>query len=238
MELLGLGLLLLFALAIIILWTRGVFARDLTQALKRVTQQEQALQEKADMLERGLTQMEREYQGKLKRADQETERALQEAKQQAANIRTVAMEEAKHRVRRMLLEAEQGKVQLRAEVEKELNGHAMRQACESLRTLLPAAQLAALHTSLMDELLAALTTIDVRPFRDAVQQLEINTANALTAAESDRMRQWAAQVFGAHVPLQAHVDTTLVAGGVVQIGPTIVDNSLWNRLSRNHLGQR
>jgi len=71
-----------------------------------------------------------------------------------------------------------------------------------------------------------------------VQQLESNTANALTAAESDRMRQWAAQVFGAHVPLQAHVDTTLVAGGVVQIGPTIVDNSLWNRLSRNHLGQR
>jgi len=231
MALVGLGILLVFALLVIILLTRGVFARDLTQALKRVNQQEQALQEKADILEQRLRQMELEYQAKLKRGDAEAQRMVQEAKSQASNIRTVAIEEAKHRARQVLLEAEQGRQQLTLELTKELNGKVIQHACESLRALLPSTELSALHHSMTAELLEALSHLDARPLR-GVAHVDVTTAQPLTASESERLKRWAAASVGEGTPVQVDTDPTLVAGCVVRLGATIVDNSLSNRLSR------
>ena len=63
---------------------------------------------------------------------------VQEAKQQAMNIRTAAAEEAKHRARQLLLEVEQGRAHLKAEWANELRGTMIKRVCESLRALLPA----------------------------------------------------------------------------------------------------
>lgn len=232
MELIGVGVLLIVVLGIIVLWMRGVFARDLTQALKRVTQQEQALQEKADILEQRLTQMERDYQAKLKVAQQEAERIIEDAKQQAMNIRTAAIEEAKHRARHLLLEAEQSRTQLKSDVAQELNGQAIQRTCESLRTLLPSAELLALHTTLTTELLRALPQLDVAPFRDAIDRIDVVSAQALTPPQSHQLAQWAMTTLGTQIAVEVRIDPTLVAGLVVRLGPTVVDNSLANRLGQ------
>lgn len=232
MELVGLGILLLGVLGIVIFFARGVFSRDLTSALKRVTQQEQALQEKADILEQRLNQMEREYQAKLKRADTEAERLVQEAKNQAMNVRTAAIEEAKHRARQLLLEAEQGKVQLKVDVTRELNGKVVHRACEVLRAFLPPEQLSMLHGMLMKELLDALKRLDTTTFRATVDRVEVMSAQSIDSADSLRLAQWAAAAVGAEVPIRVETDPALVAGCVVRVGPTIVDGSLANRLQR------
>lgn len=232
MELLGLGFFLAFALGIVIFLTRGLFARDLTTALKRVSQQELELQEKADVLEQRLGQMERDYHVKLKRADAEAERILQEAKTQAMNIRTAAIEEAKHRARQLFLEAEQGRNKLRTDVTRELNGQATHAACESLRALLTPEQMTVLHERLIKELLEALRGVDPRARGAAADRVEVVTAQPLASAETLRLTQWAAGSVGADVPIAATVDAGLVAGGLVKVGSTIVDNSLANRLMR------
>ena len=235
MELIGLGILLVAALGVIlgivILLTRGLFARDLTQALKRVNQQEQALQEKADILESRLNQMERDYHAKLKRAEGEAEQMLQDAKTQAVNIRTAAIEEAKHRARQLLLEAEQGKLQLKSELAKELNGRAAQEACASLRTLLPATALAALHAALVKELLAALKELDVAALRQHLARVVVVTGQPLEEADAQRFAQLAATALGSGVGFEVQTEPTLIAGCVVQLGTTVVDNSLPNRLS-------
>ena len=232
MELIGVGVLLVVVLGIIVLWTRGVFARDLTQALKRVTQQEQTLQEKADVLEQRLAQMEREYHAKLKVAQKDAERIVEDAKQQAMNIRTAAIEEAKHRARHLLLEAEQSRAQLKSEVAQELNGQAIQRTCESLRALLPASELLALHTTLTTELLRALAQLDVAPFRAEINRIEVVSAQALTSAQSHQLAQWALTALGTTVAVQVKTDPALVAGLVVRLGPTVIDNSLVNRLGQ------
>ena len=234
MELLGLGILLVVALGVIlgivILLTRGLFARDLTQALKRVTQQEQALQEKADVLESRLGQMERDYHAKLKRAEGEAEQMLQEAKTQAMNIRTSAIEEAKHRARQLLLEAEQGKLQLKSDMAKELNGQAAQQACASLRMLLPASTLSALHAALVKELLAALKGMDLSARHQPLDRVVVMTGQPLDPADARALTQWVAAALGREVPVEVNTEPNLIAGCVVQLGATIVDNSLPNRL--------
>ena len=234
MELLTLAGVLALALGIviflIIFLTRGVFARDLTQALKRVNQQERELQEKADILEQRLSQLERDYQAKIKRGEAEAARILQEAKTQAMNIHTVAMEEAKHRARQLLLEAEQGKLQLKAELASELNGQAIVRACESLHALLPPSELASLHAALTRELFEVLGSMDVSTIDSEITQVDVMTAQPLTPAESEQLSQWVAAKFGATMRLQVKADPGLVAGCLVALGPTIVDNTLANRL--------
>ncbi|PIQ83500.1 MAG: hypothetical protein COV75_07130 [Candidatus Omnitrophica bacterium CG11_big_fil_rev_8_21_14_0_20_63_9] len=236
MELFGFGFLAILGLGLVVgsilLWTRGVFNRDLTQALQRVQQQEQALQEKAEILEQRLTQMERDYQTKLKRAEGETERLLQDAKTQAMNIRTVAIEEAKHRARQLLLEAEQGRVQLRAEVAKELDGHIIQRACESLRSLLSPVDLASLHRRLTTELLDALQQLESSARRSGTEAVHLRAGQTLGPGEVERVQRWVTSTFGADVPLRVETDTGLVAGCVLQFGDTIVDSSLPNRLGR------
>jgi F0F1-type ATP synthase membrane subunit b/b' len=234
MELLGFGALLVaiigMAFFVIILFTRGIFARDLSRALTRVTQQEQELQEKADILEHRIRQMEQDYQAKLKRADTESQRLTQEAKSQAMNIRAAAIEEAKHRARGLMVEAEQSRAQLKAEAAKELDGEAVQHACASLRDLLPEAALAALHKSLVDELLGALAQLDTTPFHKDAACANVVTAQPLTFEQSQRLTRWVASAFNNTIPLQMETDSALVAGCIVRVGTTIVDNSLPNRL--------
>lgn len=232
MELVGLGVLLVFALGIIVLWTRGVFARDLTQALKRVNQQEQELQARAEILEQRLAQMEREYHANLKRAAAEAERLLQDAKGQAVNIRSVAIEEAKHRARHLLLEAEQARLQLKAELAKELNGATIQRLCESLRALLPPADMASLHRALATELLESLQRMDRGSWPAGVTRVEVTTAQPLEPTQSKQLSQWVAEALGPAVAVHLATEASLIAGCLVRIGSTVVDNTLSNRLMR------
>lgn len=230
MELFALGILLVVAVGAIVLGTRGVFARDLTRALVRVNQQEQELQEKADILEQRLTQIERDYHAKLKRADVEAERLIQEAKTQAMNIRAVGIDEAKQRARQVLLEAEQGKGQLKAELARELDGQAFQRAAEVLRDLLPQAELQRVHHTLTDSLLEALQQMDVEPMKPTVERVDVTTALPLAPEAARRLTQWASTAFGARVGVQVHMDPSLVAGCLVRVGTTVVESTLVARL--------
>lgn len=236
MDAVGFGVLAVLGLALvvgsIVLWTRGVFNRDLAQALQRVQQQEQELQHKAETLEQRLNQLEREYQMRLKRAEGEAERLLQDAKTQAMNIRTVAIEEAKHRARQLLLEAEQGRVQLRADVAKELDGGMILRACESLRVLLSPVDLASLHRRLTTELVDALQQLEASARRSGASRVHVRTGQPLGPGEVERVQRWVTTALGETVPLQVDTDPALVAGCVLQFGDTIVDSSLPNRLGR------
>lgn len=232
MEWIGIVVVLIGAVVAAIFFTRGMFARDLTQALERVRQQESLLQEKADVLEQRLAQMERDYQLKLKRGDEEAKRVLQEAKNQAANVRTVAIEESKHRARQLMLEAEQGKQQLRSEILRELSSAATHRACDSLKALLTEDQMNQVHELLMKELIEALKRVDLRTQQTKAERIEVATALPLGSAESLRIKQWAAAAIGSEVPIQPSVDAALVAGGIVRVGQTVIDNSLMSRLNR------
>ena len=76
-----------------------------------------------------------------------------------------------------------------------------------------------------------MSRLDARPLR-GLARVDVTTAQPLTASESERLKRWAAASVGEGTPLQVDTDPALVAGCVVRLGATIVDNSLSNRLSR------
>ena len=229
MELLGVLILLVLVLGSVLLVTRGVFARDLTNALKRVTQQEQALQEKADILEQRISQMERDHQMRLKSAEADAERIVQEAKRQAMELRQAATEEGKLRARQLLLEAEQGRSRIKAELANELNSQAIRRACDILRASLPAEALGTLHHALVTELLDTLKRLDLGSSRGALERVAVVTAQALSPSAAEQLRRWASALLG-DAPIEVETDPALVAGCIVRLGATTLDGSLATRL--------
>ncbi len=234
MELLGvvilIGLALGAVIVCVIVFTRGLFARDLTQALKRVNQQEQQLQENAGILEERIRLMEGEYHLKLQRADQEAKQIVESARVLTMNVRSAAIEEAKHRARQLLLEAEQGRAQLKAEAAKELNGQIVQQTCDALRSLLPTGEMTKLHGALVEQLLAAVKRLDTAVLKANVSHVDVRTAQPLSPAHSQQLAQWVVASLGATVPVHFQTDASLVAGCLLQLGSTTVDSSFANRL--------
>ena len=146
------------------------------------------------------------------------------------NVRSAAIEEAKHRARQLLLEAQQGRTQLKAEVAKELNGQVVQHTCDALRALLPPSELTKLHGALVEQLLQAVKRLDAALLKPNVSHVDVTTGQPLAPAHSQQFAQWVVASLGATVPVHFRTDPSLIAGCLVQLGSTIVDSSLANRL--------
>ncbi len=231
MELFGLALVVLLALVVVIFFTRGAFAKDLTDALKRVNQQERALQEKADILEQRLRQLEVDYHAKLKSAQAEAERLVHEAKRASLHVQAAAVEEAKYRARQLMLEAEQGRTQLKAEVAQELDARTLQRVCQSLRVLLTSDERHRLHSILVQELLETVRQLDGASVSSNGHAVHVMTAVPLHPDGARHFEGWAKTALGPDATLVCETDERLVAGGVVRVGAVVVDNSLANRLA-------
>jgi F0F1-type ATP synthase delta subunit len=57
------------------------------------------------------------------------------------------------------------------------------------------------------------------------------TGQPLDQADARALTQWVATALGREVAVEVNIEPNLIAGCVVQLGATIVDNSLPNRLS-------
>ena len=233
MAFIGLSIVVLLVIAIVMLTVRGVFARDLTQAIRRVTQQEQDLQMKAEVLERRLAQMEHDHAVRLKQAEAEGQRLLQDARQQASNIRSAAIEEAKQHARQLMAETEQARQQMRRSLIQELNGRAIDSACQALTALLPDGELENLHEQLLARLITELDRVDAGPVAPgAAMAAQVRTARALSERQLEEIRQRLVRRMGTAVTCRQDADAALVAGAQVRVGDVIIEGDLRHYLER------
>lgn len=233
MVFIGLSVVVALVVGLVILTVRGVFARDLTQAIRRVSQQEQELQTKAEVLERRLGQMEQDHALRLKQAEAEGQRLLQEARQQAANIRSAAIEEAKQHARQLLAETEHLRQQMRRSLIQELHGRAIDGACQALAALLQGGELENLHEQLLARLITELDRIEAGPTAPGTAvPAHVRTARALSERQLEEIRQRLARRLGSAVTCHQDVEAALVAGGQVRVGDVLIEGSLRRYLER------
>ena len=93
--------------------------------------------------------------------------------------------------------------------------------------------MAKLHGTLVEELLEALKRLDAAALKANVSHVDVTTAQALSSAHSQQLAQWTVASLGATVPVHFRTDASLIAGCLVQLGSTIVDSTLANRLRQS-----
>ena len=86
---------------------------------------------------------------------------------------------------------------------------------------------------LVRELLEAVTRVEVTPAQGAATRVDVVSAQPLAAAQWQQLTQWASTALGANAQVERSLDPALVAGGVVRVGSTVVDNSLPRRLGQS-----
>ena len=233
MEFIGFTIVVVLVVVIVILTVRGVFARDLTQAIRRVAQQEQDLQAKADVLERRLSQMEQDHALRLKQAEAEGQRLLQEARQQVSNTRSAAIEETKQQARQLLAETEHLRQQMRRGLIQELSGRALDGACQALASLLPNGELENLHEQLMARLITELDRVEAGAVTSGTAvSAQVRVAHALSGRQLEEIRQRLSRRLGTAVACEQETDAALVAGAQVRVGDALIDGSVRHYLER------
>ena len=232
MELIGIVLAFVLVVGMIALTARGMFAREATHALKRVRQREEELQAKADVLEQRLAQMERDHRQKLTHAQAEADRLMQEAKQQAMNIRTAAVEEAKHRARQLMGEAEHARQQMIADLARELHSKAVAWTCTAFQQLLTTAEQDTLHARLLQQLVHACEQMDIAPLNGTGERIRLTSAKPIGQEARQAIQHCFSTKLHRTMTLEETIDDTLLAGGVVALGDLLIDGSLKQYFTR------
>ena len=233
MAFIGFTVIVVLVVALVILTVRGVFARDLTQAIRRVAQQEQELQAKADVLERRLAQMEQDHGVRVKQAELEGQRLLQEARQHVSNTRSAAIEEAKQHARQLVAETEHLREQMRRGLMQELHGRAIDAVCRALAALLPNGELENLHEGLVARLITELDRAEIGAPTPGVEvQARVRAARALSERQVEEIRQRLSRRLGTAVACEQEADAALVAGVQLQVGDALIDGSVRHYLER------
>ncbi len=231
-ELVGVVVAFLLIVGIMLLIVRGLFARETTHVLGRVRQREEELQANADLLEQRLAQTEQDHRLKLKHAQAEAERMLQEAKQQASNIRTAAVEEAKYRARQLVMESEQTRQQMVSDLRRELHDQAVAWTCTAIQTLLTAPEQESLHARLLHHLTQACAQVELGHVNGGLERIPVRSAKPLAAEQTEALQRCLSTKLNHPVALDEMTDAGLIAGGVVSLGDVVVDGSLKQYLTR------
>lgn len=67
---------------------------------------------------------------------------------------------------------------------------------------------------------------------ERVLEVEVVTAHALSAEQSDKLREALARKFAREVNLTSRVDTQVIGGAMIRAGDTVIDASLRGRLDK------
>jgi len=208
--------------------------RLLDERAKRVTQ---ALDE-AEMREEEARRIKEEYLRKLEEAKREAQALKEAAKEEVEKTRREIIEQARAEVRAMRARAEE-------EIERE-RMEAIRRHREEIATLvtsLSARMLTdvgdgRLQGVFFDAFLDRLAKMkgESSEYPSAVREMEVvpvevTSADSLSEADLERLREALSSFLGKQVRLELRVDPSLIGGGIVRVGDHLIDGSLRGQLA-------
>ena len=208
--------------------------RLLDERAKRVTQ---ALDE-AEMREEEARRIKEEYLRKLEEAKREAQALKEAAKEEVEKTRREIIEQARAEVRAMRARAEE-------EIERE-RMEAIRRHREEIATLvtsLSARMLTdvgdgRLQGVFFDAFLDRLAKMkgESSEYPSAVREMEVvpvevTSADSLSEADLERLREALSSFLGKQVRLELRVDPSLIGGVIVRFGDHLIDGSLRGQLA-------
>ncbi|MBI2001615.1 MAG: F0F1 ATP synthase subunit delta [candidate division NC10 bacterium] len=84
----------------------------------------------------------------------------------------------------------------------------------------------------LERILDPKANLRVATWLKPISRVEVTTAQEMEPAQTQQLRHWVVTALGSEMPLQVETDPTLVAGCVMRLGSTVVENSLLRRLSQ------
>ncbi len=218
---------------IIIFLLRVLFSRQMQEAVKRLKS-----------LERQVIEQEAHLKEEVSRIQEEGQRQLNEAKEQASSIIATARKEsevlraeienqASGKAQRIVNQGKQEIEKAKSTIEHRIKDNALQMACCAVEGLFNATAKQSLHDSFIGEIIPEMDKLSSEQFTVKTDQVKIKTAYALNDAQKEKVRHILSVKMSKDVKVSQEIDNALIAGFVCAIGPLMIDASLFSRLQKS-----
>ncbi len=177
----------------------------------------------------------------LQQAKEESVKMLAEGRQHTQQLREAALKEAEETKKKILEEAKQkgkeitDKAQrnyefLKSEIEQRIDARAREMACAILQQAISESLMENIHRLLMQESSKGEFPLKHLTIPADVREAKVISAFALKSEERRDLQERLQKQLSTPIDLQEHLDPSLVAGFMIQIGQVVIDASLKNKI--------
>lgn len=217
-----------FALLVIIL--RQFLYKQNSQALARLQQLYQENLKREEDLKKAQEEAEKELKEKTAQNNKEIVSLRAASEMEARRMQEEIIGKVKEEAKRMVIEAEAKKEQMRANLVSEMEEKALGLASDILQHIFTAQVAQGIHHSLIDEFIGEIEKSDGQKLQLDVEAVEIAAPYPLTQLQEENLKKMLSSKMGRPVSIKGTIDQEIVAGMVVRMENLVLDGSLRNKL--------
>ncbi|OGX19853.1 MAG: hypothetical protein A3K83_07425 [Omnitrophica WOR_2 bacterium RBG_13_44_8b] len=218
--------------AVIILFLRMLFYRQVQAALRRLQELHSHNLEKEVTLNKELERARGERQLEVEQGKQEARKIREAAKEEVVAEKEQFLLEAKRQAEQILKQASLECDRFKFEAKGQIEEASVALACGLIREIFSEKSKQALQKELVDELIEELRKVDKEKIKLDFNKAEITAGSPLLDSQKYNVRDILQSVVGHHVDLEEKVDATIISGLIINLGGLVLDGSLQNKLRK------
>lgn len=211
---------------------RMLFYRNLNSALARLRRLHEENLARENELKAELEKLNQDKERELALAKEEAGRIVKDAKQNAEKLSLDINEQAKEQAKKTFEQSKSRIVGLENELADRYKEMAVDLSVEMLEAAFTAQGRQGLQQELLKELIEEIKGVDKGRFTVKTRHVKMTSACALDAASLGRLKEIISDKIGTAAEIEEAVDPKIIAGVIIEIGAFIIDASLRNKLRK------
>jgi F-type H+-transporting ATPase subunit delta len=219
--------------AAIILFLRMLLHKQLEMGMKRIKRLDQENLNKEVILNEKLEQLNREYEEKIKKAEEEAKILVNEAKDDIKKMRDAERLKAKEETKKIIANALREKEKVLEGAKRAVHRKAADFAAVILKRIFSESDLSALRGNVTKEIIPAVFESDkVSRLLKKNGDVEVITADKLTDEEKEHILKMIKKHGGGKEEVRFTVDEDVLGGLILKIGESIIDGGIAHRINK------
>jgi len=217
--------------AAIVLFLRMLLYRQLETGMKRIKKIDQENLKKEAVLNEKVERMNREYEEKMIKAEQEAALLVSSAKEDIKKMRSFERMKAKEEAKKIIANALQEREKVLKGAKSEVRGKAVDFAVVLLKHVFSEKELSALRSDAAEEAMDDLLSSDnVRKLLGKGEDIEVTTADELTDKAKEHVQKVIDRHGGSGAKVKFTIDASVLGGLVLRIGESVIDGGIARRI--------
>lgn len=211
---------------------RILFARNLKAALERLNAlHEENLAKEVELTEE-LKRAKEERDAQVQKGKTEAQALLEEAKQEAINLRLKMEGEAKLKAEKILLQGQEEAQKLKEELSKEMQNLSITLAVEMIEEAFTEQNKEDLQVQFTNEIIEELAKLPQDKFSVASHNIKVISSHPLRDEQRKNLKRVLSAKLGFSPELEESVNKELISGLVLEMNGLVIDGTLKNKLRR------
>lgn len=223
----------IFVLAGLIFVLKYFMKGHVSGAVEHLQRLNEELVKQQTELKQKMADSEREYQSKMTSLTEDISSKQKQAREEAIKSLEDSKQRALQEREKIIGEAVQTREKMRQEIMAEMDEKAIMHSKNIIAELMTDELGKMFHAALMEEVIAALTEVNLQTFQISTDTVQLKTPLPIEAEDKKKIAKILKEKIQKDIQFKEEVDPSLVAGLILTFGTFVVDGSLMNRVAES-----